>query len=77
LQGEFALVHIKNNNNGDNAWLLIKHRDEFAKSTDITKKNKSVISGKTIIQMAGDKKAGKWISNRKKTTKVKARRSTN
>ncbi len=71
LQGEFALVHIKNNNKGDNAWLLIKHRDEFAKATDITKKNKSVVSGKTIIQMAGDKKAGKWISNRKKTTKAK------
>src|SRR5450631_234828 len=76
LQGEFALVHIKNNDKGDNAWLLIKHRDQFAKSTDITKKDKSVVSGKTISQMAGDKKAGKWISKQKKTTKAKTRRST-
>lgn len=29
LQGEFALVKIKNSKDG-NAWLLIKHRDEFA-----------------------------------------------
>jgi bifunctional non-homologous end joining protein LigD len=71
LQGEFALVHIKNNDKGDNAWLLIKHRDQFAKSTDVTKKDKSVVSGKTISQMAGDKKAGKWISRRKKTTEAK------
>jgi len=71
LQGEFALVHIKNNDKGNNAWLLIKHRDEFAKSTDITRKDKSVVSGKTINQMARDKKAGKWISNRKKPTRTK------
>jgi bifunctional non-homologous end joining protein LigD len=67
LQGEFALVHIKNNNNGkgDNAWLLIKHRDEFASSTDITKKDKSVVSGKSIAQTGKDKGAKKWISKPK------------
>lgn len=51
LKGEFALVHIKNNGKGDNAWLLIKHRDEFSSTTDITKKSKSIVSGKTIFQM--------------------------
>ena len=70
LNGEFALVHIKNNDRGDNAWLLIKHRDEFAKATDITKKDKSVVSGKSIAQMGKDKNAKKWIS------KPKASRST-
>jgi bifunctional non-homologous end joining protein LigD len=61
LQGEFALVKIKNNGNKDNAWLLIKHRDDFASLSDITKKNKSVISGKTIIQI-GKKEKDKSVT---------------
>jgi bifunctional non-homologous end joining protein LigD len=72
LKGEFALVHIKNNGKGDNAWLLIKHRDEFAAGTDITKKDKSVVSGKTIAQMGKNKNADKWISKPKAHTKPKA-----
>jgi bifunctional non-homologous end joining protein LigD len=49
LNGEFALV--KTHGMGENGWLLIKHKDEFASSSDITKKDKSVISGKTIETM--------------------------
>lgn len=49
LNGEFALVHT--HGRGDNAWLLIKHKDAFAKTTDVTKKDKSVMSGKTIAAM--------------------------
>src|SRR6478609_1364319 len=30
LKGEFALVKIKDTSRGKNAWLLIKHKDEFA-----------------------------------------------
>lgn len=50
LKGEFALVKLKKAEN--NAWLLIKHRDEYANETDVTRKDKSVISKKTIEQMA-------------------------
>lgn len=50
LKGEFALVKLKGKE--DNAWLLIKHRDKFAKETDITKKDKSVVSGKTLEKVA-------------------------
>jgi DNA ligase D-like protein (predicted polymerase)/DNA ligase D-like protein (predicted 3'-phosphoesterase) len=50
LKGEFALVHMAGR--GENAWLLIKHKDQYAKATDITRKNKSVQSGKTIEQIA-------------------------
>jgi bifunctional non-homologous end joining protein LigD len=50
LRGEFALVQM--HGRGENAWLLIKHNDEFAKSSDITKKSRSVKSGKTINQVA-------------------------
>jgi len=49
LEGEFALV--KTHGMGENAWLLIKHDDAFASTKDITKKDKSVLSGKTIASM--------------------------
>jgi bifunctional non-homologous end joining protein LigD len=49
LQGEYALV--KTHGMGENGWLLIKHNDEFASTNDITKKDKSVLSGKTIEKM--------------------------
>jgi len=49
LKGEFALV--KTHGMGENGWLLIKHKDEFASVKDITKEDKSVLSGKTIETM--------------------------
>jgi len=49
LKGEFALV--KTHGMGENGWLLIKHKDEFATDKDITKLDKSVLSGKTIEKM--------------------------
>ena len=49
LQGEFALV--KTQGMGENGWLLIKHKDEYASAKDITKKDKSILSGKTIEMM--------------------------
>lgn len=50
LNGEFALV--KTHGMGENAWLMIKHKDEFATSEDVTKQDQSVLSGKTIETMA-------------------------
>jgi bifunctional non-homologous end joining protein LigD len=49
LQGEYALV--KTHGMGENGWLLIKHKDEFASTKDITKQDTSVLSGKTIEKM--------------------------
>jgi len=49
LKGEYALV--KSSYQGENSWLLMKVKDKYAKTSDITKKEKSVISGKTIKQM--------------------------
>lgn len=54
LKGEFALV--RTNGMGENSWLLIKHRDKFAAETDITLKDKSVQSGKTIDRIAATSK---------------------
>jgi len=49
LEGEFALVKTKGM--GENAWLLIKHKDEFARKTDVTKQDRSVLSNKTIEEV--------------------------
>jgi len=62
LKGEFALVRTEGR--GENAWLLIKHRDEYARPDDITAKDKSVVSKKTIEQVAKDKRAAVWNGNR-------------
>jgi len=49
LHGEFALV--KTHGMAENSWLLIKHKDDYASTKDITKQDKSVLSGKTIEKM--------------------------
>lgn len=49
LKGQYALVHTKGR--GENSWLLIKHKDEFASKDDITKEEKSVQSGKTLEEV--------------------------
>ncbi|WP_153796522.1 non-homologous end-joining DNA ligase [Foetidibacter luteolus] len=49
LKGEYALVRTKGGE--ENAWLLIKHRDKYATTTDITKKDKSGVSGKTLAKV--------------------------
>jgi bifunctional non-homologous end joining protein LigD len=50
LKGEFVLV--KSSQDTENAWLLIKGKDNFASAADITLKNKSVKSKKTLGQLA-------------------------
>ncbi|WP_343524816.1 DNA ligase D [Pedobacter sp.] len=55
LHGEFALV--KTHGMAENSWLLIKHKDDYASTKDITKQDKSVLSGKTIERM--EKTSGK------------------
>ncbi len=49
LKGEYAL--IKAYGKGENAWLLFKLKDKYASVNDITKKNKSVLSKKTLAQV--------------------------
>lgn len=74
LKGEFALV--KAHGRGDNGWLLMKLEDKYANEKDITLKDKSVISGKTIPQMekSPDQVYGEHII--KKDSTVKDMRST-
>ncbi len=49
LKGEFALV--KAHGRGDNGWLLMKLNDKYADTADVTLKDRSVLSDKTIAEM--------------------------
>ncbi|RYZ50939.1 MAG: DNA ligase D, partial [Sphingobacteriales bacterium] len=62
-RGEFVLVRSRDKDN-ENAWLLYKTVDEFSETADITALDRSVVSGRTIEEVA--KSPGKtWVSNRK------------
>jgi len=50
LRGNFALV--KAHGRGENGWLLMKLDDKYATTDDVTEKDKSVVSKKTIEQVA-------------------------
>ena len=63
LKGEFALVRTKGRD--DRSWLLIKHRDKYASDKPVTDKDKSVVSKKTLDQIAASPKSRQWKSNRK------------
>jgi bifunctional non-homologous end joining protein LigD len=63
LKGEFVLVNMKSR--GENQWLLIKHKDEYVSKEDITKQDRSVVSGNTLEDIASGnvkKKSGPEIS---------------
>ena len=66
LNGEYSLVHIRSRE--ENAWLLIKKKDQYAATSDITKKGESVLSGKTLEQVAGNQ--GSQPQGKKESTKV-------
>lgn len=68
LKGEFVLV--KTPKRADNAWLLIKHRDDFATREDVTAEEQSVKSGMTLHEVAEDPDAEEWKSNRDAGSKV-------
>lgn len=77
LKGEYALV--KAYGRGENGWLLMKLEDRYASTDDITKKDKSVVSKKTLEQVAatsdniyGKKKAGKADKPEKAKSKATA-----
>lgn len=79
LKGEYALV--KAHGRGENGWLLIKLEDKYASEKDITLKEKSVMSNKTLAQVEktttnfyGSKRAKESISKSKKETSLNERK---
>ena len=67
LKGDFALVHIKGRRPGSKGteWLLIKKHDgEVVEGYDINDFDSSVISNRTLAQIAGDEDSAEWKSSR-------------
>ena len=65
LKGDFALVHMKSRRPGTkgNEWLLIKHRDAYDQAGyDIDKYDYSVLTGRTMDEIAGDAGSAEWNS---------------
>ncbi|HZP63604.1 MAG TPA: non-homologous end-joining DNA ligase [Terriglobales bacterium] len=76
LNGDFALIHMKSRRPGTKGteWLLIKKQDEFADpGYNIDEYDTSVLTKKTMAQIAGDEKPAEWESDKKATRgKLKA-----
>ncbi|HXB99388.1 MAG TPA: non-homologous end-joining DNA ligase [Terriglobales bacterium] len=69
LKGDFALVHIKARRPGSkgNEWLLIKKKDDYVVAGfDINENayNTSILTGRTMAQIAGDAGSVEWTSSR-------------
>jgi DNA ligase D-like protein (predicted 3'-phosphoesterase)/DNA ligase D-like protein (predicted polymerase) len=67
LKGTFNLV--KTQGRGENAWLLFKQKDKYAISTDISKKERSVRSGKTLEEVK-ETSTTTWKSHKPAKTKA-------
>jgi bifunctional non-homologous end joining protein LigD len=68
LKGSFALIHIKSRKPGSKGteWLLIKHRDAYVQpGYDIDKYDNSVLTGRTMKEIAGDAGSAEWTSSKK------------
>ncbi len=68
LNGDFALIHMKGRRPGSKGteWLMIKKHDEHVvEKFDIDQYDTSVISGKTMAQIAGDEDSAQWTSSKK------------
>jgi bifunctional non-homologous end joining protein LigD len=66
LKGKYALVRTKRGDDDSlKNWLLIKDKDEYASAKESPFNDRSVISGKSLEQMATSKTARRWQSNRK------------
>ena len=51
LKGEFVIVRTKL---GNDSWLLIKKKDKYASKNNVLEQDRSVVSGRTIEEVAGE-----------------------
>src|SRR3954470_20911355 len=66
MHGSWVLVRTRRGSDEKPQWLLIKHRDEFAKpgSDIVADVMTSVTTGRTMEEIASNKKSRVWHSNR-------------
>jgi len=62
-----AYAHVKIKGRGENAWLLIKKKDDEASKMDITKKDRSVLTKRNLRQIAEE--SGGKIKEKKSLVK--------
>ncbi len=66
MHGSWVLVRTRRGSDEKPQWLLIKHRDEFSKpgSDIVADEMTSVVSGRTMDEIASSRKKKVWHSNR-------------
>jgi bifunctional non-homologous end joining protein LigD len=67
LSGDFALIHMRSRRPGTKGteWLLIKKQDDaVVKGYDIDQYDESVLTGRSMADIAGDQGSAKWTSSR-------------
>jgi bifunctional non-homologous end joining protein LigD len=67
LSGDFALVKMKGRRPGSkgNEWLMIKkHDDSAVEGYDIDEYDESVLSRRSLAEIAGDERSAQWKSSR-------------
>jgi bifunctional non-homologous end joining protein LigD len=72
LKGEFVLARMRSRRPGSKGteWLLIKKKDEATKpGFDIDKLDYSVLTKRSLNEIAGDEGSDEWQSNRKATVR--------
>ena len=75
LKGDFALVKIKGRRPGSkgNEWLLIKKHDDYVvEGYDIDDYDESVLSKRSLAEIAGDAGSAEWRSRPAGRGKLKA-----
>lgn len=75
LNGEFVLAKMRSSRMGSKGteWLLIKKKDEFAKHDDnLEKLDYSVLTNRSLREIANDKDSAEWQSNRQAATRKNA-----
>lgn len=75
LTGDFALIHIRSRRPGSKGteWLLIKKQDDaVVPHYDISEDDTSVLTGRTMAQIAGDEDSAQWKSRPASRGSVKA-----
>jgi bifunctional non-homologous end joining protein LigD len=75
LRGDFALVHIRARRSGSkgNEWLLIKKHDQYeVEDYDIDQYDSSVLTKRSIDEIAGDEASAEWQSRPAGRGKLKA-----
>jgi len=76
LKGSFVLAHMKSRRPGSkgNEWLLIKHRDEaVVPGYDVDKYDYSVLTHRTLAEIAADEGSAEWQSDRPASTGTRGR----